>query len=63
MQWCRPNTAGCQPPPLQKHTASLVGRKIFFIGGSYTRQDPIKGTMVEEYNNTIVFDTGMYFYL
>ena len=60
MQWTKPNAAGTKPSPVQKHTASLVGRKIFFIGGSYTRQDPIKGGEVEEFNNTLVFDTGWF---
>merc|ERR1711879_112078 len=57
MQWNKPSTSGIQPPPLQKHTASLVGRKIFIIGGSYSQEDPIKNSVVEVFNNTLVFDT------
>lgn len=57
MQWNRPTASGVEPPPLQKHTASLVGRKIFIIGGSYVNEDPIKHQMVEVFNNTLVFDT------
>ena len=57
MQWNRPDASGVFPPPLQKHSAALVGRKIFFIGGSYLNEDPIKQQLVEVYNNTVVFDT------
>ena len=60
MQWHKPKTSGFQPPPLRKHSVSLAGRKMFIIGGSFLRQDPIRNSVVEEYNGTIVFDTGTF---
>jgi len=51
--WRKAKTYGSTPLPVRKHSATLVGKNIFFIGGSHIKE----GTVV--YNEVLVFDTGI----
>eukprot|EP01095_Lingulamoeba_sp_RSL-Kostka_P007809 TRINITY_DN2541_c0_g1_i1.p1 TRINITY_DN2541_c0_g1~~TRINITY_DN2541_c0_g1_i1.p1 ORF type:complete len:217 (-),score=56.57 TRINITY_DN2541_c0_g1_i1:443-1093(-) len=58
MQFSKPETDGINPPPLHKHTCTLVNSKLFIIGGFN-----ITGQGEKIFNDLIVFDTEtMYWY-
>ena len=46
-------------PSCVKHTMTLVDRKLYVFGGSYTKYDEKLGTEQEMFNDLLVFDTGM----
>ena len=52
--WRKANTYGSVPSPARKHSASIVGKNIFFIGGSHIKE----GAVV--YNEVLIFDTGIF---
>jgi hypothetical protein len=58
MQWSKAVTGGIRPPPLCKHTCTLVGSKLYVIGGSYTAFDEAQEAEVEVFNKIMIFDTG-----
>ena len=56
--WHTPAVLGLEPPPLQKHSASLIGRKIFFIGGECQQTDNCSSDEDEPCTRVLLFDTG-----
>lgn len=56
MHWSTLATSGQTPKPFCKHTATLVGSKIFFFGGSST-QIGEDDEEIEVFNDLVIFDT------
>lgn len=52
MTWSQPQTTGHGPGPRRAHTATLVGSKIYVIGGGDGRK---------ALNDVFVLDTGSFF--
>lgn len=50
--WSKPKVIGDIPPPTRAHTATVVDKRIFIIGG---------GDGPSYFNETYYFDTGIYF--
>ena len=44
MLWSQPRVSGSVPPGLQAHTCTLVGDRLFFVGGMTVAQDELKHT-------------------
>eukprot|EP01096_Ripella_sp_DP13-Kostka_P015734 TRINITY_DN7460_c0_g1_i1.p1 TRINITY_DN7460_c0_g1~~TRINITY_DN7460_c0_g1_i1.p1 ORF type:complete len:327 (-),score=99.56 TRINITY_DN7460_c0_g1_i1:150-1094(-) len=56
MQWAQPKTAGAIPTPLSRHTSTVVGSKMYIIGGSYSFFDEQKNEEVDIFNDLLVLD-------
>lgn len=56
MHWTSLQLFGLEPPLLSKHTTSMIGHRVYAIGGQYMQYDEATDAMVEVFNELMVFD-------